>query len=174
MSKLDQQKVQYIVREKSKGTKNSVIAEQMGVSVRWVQKLFARYKNVEPNQMVYPKPMGRPKKSLVGRLEHSAVLTLRVLTGQGAANLKRDLVKYLGISVPRYMIQMILQDENLTKKQRKHQRKFVRYERKHSNSLWHVDWKQLPDGRWLIAYLGSFNLTGDDVVFGVFNQRVEC
>ncbi len=49
MSKLDQQKVQYIVREKSTGTKNSVIAEQMDISVHCIQKLFARYKNVEPN-----------------------------------------------------------------------------------------------------------------------------
>ena len=62
MSKLDESKVRCIVREKRKGTKNAVIAEQMGVTTRWVQKLWARYKNVEPNQLVYPKPMGWTKK----------------------------------------------------------------------------------------------------------------
>lgn len=29
---------------------------------------------------------------------------------------------------------------------------WVRYERKHSNSLWHTNRALLPDGRWLIAY----------------------
>ena len=31
-------------------------------------------------------------------------------------------------------------------------RKWVRYEREHSNSMWHTDYKQLDDGRWFIAY----------------------
>jgi putative transposase len=29
----------------------------------------------------------------------------------------------------------------------------VRYEREHSMSLWHTDWKLLPDGSWCIAYM---------------------
>ena len=29
---------------------------------------------------------------------------------------------------------------------------WVRFERKHSNSMWHTDWTLLPDGRWFIAY----------------------
>ena len=28
----------------------------------------------------------------------------------------------------------------------------MRYEREHSNSLWHTDWKQLDDGRWFLRY----------------------
>jgi len=31
-------------------------------------------------------------------------------------------------------------------------RKWVRYERTYSNSMWHTDWKLLDDGRWLICY----------------------
>ena len=62
MKKLDESKVRYIVREKKKGTTNAVIAEQMGISKRWVQKLWARYKYTEPSQLVYPKPMGRTTK----------------------------------------------------------------------------------------------------------------
>ena len=60
MKKLDEK--YDIVREKKKGTKNAVIAEQMGISKRWVQKLWARYKYTEPSQLVYPKPMGRTTK----------------------------------------------------------------------------------------------------------------
>jgi len=37
-----------------------------------------------------------------------------------------------------------------------HRKKWIRYERKHSNSLWHVDWYKLKDqrwkGLWLIVY----------------------
>jgi len=30
-------------------------------------------------------------------------------------------------------------------------RRWVRYEHEHSMSVWHMDWKQLRDGRWWIA-----------------------
>ncbi len=49
-------------------------------------------------------------------------------------------------------------------------RKWIRYERVYSNSLWHTDYKQqLPaDGRWLIAYEddASRYITG----YGVFSD----
>ena len=38
--KLDQSKVEYIVAEKRKGSKNAAIAEAVGVSVRYAQKLW--------------------------------------------------------------------------------------------------------------------------------------
>jgi putative transposase len=55
--------------------------------------------------------------------------------------------------------------------QKKHaRRKWIRYERIYSNSLWHTDYKQqLPaDGRWLIAYEddASRYITG----YGVFSD----
>lgn len=51
-------------------------------------------------------------------------------------------------------------------KQRRH--KWVRYEREHSMSLWRTDWKPLPDGRWLIAYLDDASRLG--VGYGVFEE----
>ena len=47
------------------------------------------------------------------------------------------------------------------------QRRWVRYERTYSNSMWHTDYKLLDDGRWFIAYM-------DDaprciIGFGVFD-----
>lgn len=62
MKKLDQSKVEYILAEKRKGTKNAVIAENMGISVRYVQKLWARFKNTPKDKIVFPAPMGRPRK----------------------------------------------------------------------------------------------------------------
>ena len=43
-----------------------------------------------------------------------------------------------------------------------------RYEREHSNSMWHTDYKQLDDGRWFIAYQDDASrfITG----YGVFGH----
>jgi putative transposase len=40
----------------------------------------------------------------------------------------------------------------LEESKKRGRRKWVRYERTYSNSLWHVDYKQLPDGAWLVIY----------------------
>ena len=47
-------------------------------------------------------------------------------------------------------------------------RKWIRYERTHSNSMWHTDYKQLDDGRWFIAYQDDASrlITG----WGVFDH----
>ncbi len=50
--KLDVAKVEWILVEKRKGTKNQIIADSMGNTVRWVQKICARYGNL--NQITYP------------------------------------------------------------------------------------------------------------------------
>ena len=78
---------------------------------------------------------------------------MRILTGLGAANLKKELIEFLGIDIPRYIIHKILRDEGLVKKGSRNQKhKWIRYERKHSNSLWCTDWKLLDCGKWLICY----------------------
>jgi len=52
-------------------------------------------------------------------------------------------------------IHAVLREMNLAsdepKKRRK--KKWIRYERTYSNSLWHTDWKYLKGKGWLIAYL---------------------
>ena len=35
---------------------------------------------------------------------------------------------------------------------KRNRRKWVRFERTYSNSMWHTDWKQLDDGRWFLCY----------------------
>ena len=47
-------------------------------------------------------------------------------------------------------------------------RKWVLYERTHSNSMWHTDYKQLDDGRWFLCYEADASrfVTG----YGVFEH----
>ena len=61
-------------------------------------------------------------------------------------------------------------DENLASKQtgKNRGRKWVKYERTYSNSMWHTGYKRLDDGRWFISYEDDASrlLTG----FGVFDE----
>lgn len=47
-------------------------------------------------------------------------------------------------------------------------KKWIRYERDYSNSMWHTDYKKLPDGRWFICYLDDASRFV--TAYGVFGQ----
>lgn len=51
-------------------------------------------------------------------------------------------------------IHAVLRDAKLAKREVKksRKRKWVRYERRKANSLWHADWKQLDDGKWMLLF----------------------
>ena len=55
-----------------------------------------------------------------------------------------------------------------TQPKKSRRRKWIRYEREHSNSMWHTDYKQLDDGRWFLCYEDDASrfVTG----FGVFQE----
>ena len=75
MKKLDRTKVKYIVKEKRKGIKNKIIAESMGITIWYVQILWAKFKNTPKDKIVFPSPMGRPCRGLPTRSEQSTVLS---------------------------------------------------------------------------------------------------
>ena len=81
MAKLDQAKVEWIVRERCKGTSSAEIARHMKVSVRWVQKLCRRYQD---GCVSFPKPMGRPKRTPPGRRELSVIFSAVTNERRGA------------------------------------------------------------------------------------------
>ena len=57
-----------MMRQKKKGgMTNREIAETLDISVIWVKKLWARYRNVRPSGITYPRPVGRPAKGTPGR-----------------------------------------------------------------------------------------------------------
>ena len=154
MAKLDESKVQYILRKHRKGVSTSEIAEEMNVSPRWIRKLCARYKDVDLKDVVYPIPRGRPPNGMPGRKEHSAVLTYRQAIHLGADELEGVIEEATGIHIPHNTIHAILKSEGLanTESKKGGKRKWVRYERTYSNSMWHTDYKQLSDGRWFLSY----------------------
>jgi len=60
-----------------------------------------------------------------------------------------------GLNLPHNRIHMVLKENGraMPEPAKQTRRKWVRYEREHSMSLWHTDWTQLSDGRWWIAYM---------------------
>ena len=168
--KLDEAQVRWIVRTNRNGTtENKDIARIMGISVRWVQKLCKKYKNIAISEIRYPASMGRPGMGLPGRREHAQVLSNYNTKRRSAVRLEKIIKKHTGIHITHRTVYRILKDEELVETQpaKAKQRKWVRYERRYSNSMWHTDYKQLPDGRWFVSYMDDASrfLVG----FGVFD-----
>lgn len=168
---LNVSKVRWIAREKLKGNlTNRQIAESMNVSVSCVQKTARRYKGVKPADIIYPRPTGRPASSLPGRREHSTVLAVKGNARHGARKMEDEIEKRIGIHIPHNTIHRVLRDEELAERNPKmsRRRKWVRYERRYSNSMWHTDYALLSDGRWFLAYMDDASrfITG----YGVFTN----
>ena len=151
MAKLDQVKIAWIIHQKEKGTCNQEIAHSMKVSVRWIQRLYSgyNYTGIIPTL----KQPGRPKRQITEQ-ETSIVVSAFEKYRCCAVFLEKTIVIDYAIHIPHNTIHHILREKGLASEQPKksRKRKWVRYERTYSNSMWHTDWKQLDDGRWLICY----------------------
>ena len=171
MHKLDEEQVRWMMRQKAHGQMgNAEIAESMGVSSRWVRKLWSRYRFTRPEDITWPPRMGRPVEGLPGRREHSAVLSCCSQGRRMAVRLETIVERSIGIHITHHAIHDILKDEELVENQpaKARQRKWVRYERRYSNSLWHTDYKQLPDGKWFVSFQDDASRL--IVGFGVFDE----
>jgi putative transposase len=84
--------------------------------------------------------------------EIDLVLFLRKNYKVGSTFLEK-MLKEQGMSLPHNQIQKILNAYGYAKplKKKIRRRDWVRYERKHANTMWHTDWTKLGE-RWLISY----------------------
>ena len=156
MDKLDNRKMRLIVENwKYKGKSLSWLAEQYGVTRQRISQIIGYYKkNGCPPTL---KKRGRKKKEIpYSEIQH--VLFYAETTCLGAVGLEKCIELETGEHIPHNRIHKILTENHLAspnpKKQK--QRKYCRYERKHSMSLWHGDWSlfRLHDkAYWLIAFI---------------------
>jgi len=152
---LEQRQVEWVIKAKSEGRKNVDIANVQGISVRRVQQLYSSYRKNGVMPML--KKPGRPKSPEITEHERSVILAAYERFRMCACYLEQVISSY-GVRINHRRIHEVLREEGLAvsepRKQRR--RKWIRYEREHSNSLWHTDWHQIEDprwkGRWLIAY----------------------
>ena len=97
------------------------------------------------------RPPGRRPRPIP--LEHLTKITeYRLKYKVGAVMLERLLKVKEGINVPHNTINTVLRSAGMIKavKKRGKRRKYVRWERKHSLSLWQTDWS-IFDNRWLMV-----------------------
>jgi len=138
MGKLNQRKIRWIIREMEKRERSVYrIAKLQHISSRWVRDLYCSYRDT--GEYPYPNRPDRKPRS-ISKEERQIVLDVRKEHPLCAVILEKILA-YMGINISHNRIHKILKEEGLVmnrpKKQK--QRKYVRYERKHSNSLWHTD-----------------------------------
>ena len=149
MKKLNQRKIRWIVRELERGELSRYqIAKLQGISEVHAWRVFQKYRDVKKPRLL---PCGRRPKPIPAE-EIELVKKTKEETGFGAVNIEKVLADR-GARIPHNRVHAILRLEGLAKEQpnKSRRRKWVRYERKHSNSLWHSDWFE-HQGRQIILY----------------------
>lgn len=139
MKKLNKRKIRWICREMEKRELSICrIAKIQKITQRWARELYDKY--LKTGEFPFPRPSGR-KPRLITEEERMAVLEMWKKHPVCALTLEK-LLRQKNYSMSHNRIHRILKEEGLAKPEPKKQkrRKWVRYERKHSNSLWHVDW----------------------------------
>ena len=173
MVKLTARKIKWIIREKTKGIlSTNDIALLQNVDESRIRQIWCHYKNAKTIPTL--RRPGRPPR-LPTNEEISAIIGTYKEYPCSAVVLETILNNRHGIKIPHNRIHRILKDHKLASndinKQRR--RKWVKYERNHSMSLWHTDWYQIKDddrgkGKWLIAYLDDASrfIAG----YGIFDE----
>jgi putative transposase len=145
MRKLNKRKIRWIVREVDKGELTTHdIARTQEITPRWVRHIYSRYKEkdlYDPATIVFQRP-GRKRRAITEQ-EKAIVLKAYQEYPMGAVSIEkllRDTKKSAELSHNR--IHQILLELDLSRKEpnKARRRKWVRYEREHTNSLWHTDW----------------------------------
>ncbi len=152
MTKLNQAYVVEILRRLNLGNKGAyTIGRRFGVSARRVRQLEKEYKETgKIPKLRKPGPKGKELPEEVKKIIEEEWQENPV----GALTLERILKKKHVLSVSHNKIHEVLLEAGCSKPSLKKskRRKWVRFERHKSNSLWQIDWTRLKD-RWVIAIM---------------------
>jgi putative transposase len=144
-----------MIRQKEEGWTNRKIARVYDITPRRLQQLWAEYRSTG-HMPTLNKP-GRPRKP-PDPVEEQLVVEMYEKHHVCAVILEHLIKKEHDKRVPHNRIHRYLVKHGYAAKNPKKQRRrrWVRYERKHSMSLWHMDWFQVEKldpkiGKWLVA-----------------------
>ncbi len=167
MTKLNQQKILWIIREIEKGRSMSTIARIQGITRARVWQIWNEY--LSTGEIPELKKPGRKRKEISDE-EKKLVLEKYDQYKLGPLALESRIERDTGIHIPHNRIYKIMLEGGLIMEnpRKKRQRKYVRFERKHSMSLWQGDWKYLDNGTWLIAFLDDASRR--IMCYGVFDN----
>jgi len=180
MKKLNQQKIRWIIDQIDKGKKSTYrIAKTQQITPRWARELHYQFHKI--HRYPYPKKPGR-KTRPISEEEKKTVLKTRQQHPLSAVALEKILDEQ-GIHIGHNRIHKILKNEGLAKDEphKQRRRKWIRYERRYSNSLWHADWfeenqEQIilfeDDASRLITGYGVFSKANMENTNQVLNQAI--
>ncbi len=168
MVKLNERKIRWIIHEKLRGRGAGELALIQRISHRRVEQLWQAYKQTG----IIPtlKTPGRPKGGSISLNDAALVLKVYDELKVNALTLERVLRDIYQVKLPHNAIHMVLKEAGraMPEPSKQRRRKWVRYEREHSMSLWHTDWKQLDTGEWWIAIMDDASRL--IVGYGVFKE----
>jgi len=154
MKKLNLRKIRWVLRElKREELSVYQIAKVQKVSQRWIRELPRKYMGIKLHNIRIYKP-GRPPKPIPEE-ERDIVLDIHKEMPMCAVKIEKHLAWKGMKHIPHNRIHRILLEAGKVKAiDKKIRRKnWVRYERRHSNSLWHTDFCELEKGKQLISYI---------------------
>lgn len=124
----------WAVRARESGLPAKDIASTQNVSVRRVEQLYAQYR--KSGEMPSLKKAGRPRFEVPVQ-ERNAIIEASKKFGVGACYLVSLLKRDYSIETSHMRIYRVLKEEGLlsSKARMRFKRKWIRYEREHSNSL---------------------------------------
>jgi len=155
VSRLSNKDILRIILHWTYGKSVSAIARDFQVTRQRIYQLIKRYK--ESGEYPKVRKPGKKFRPVDERTEEIILESYRT-NHVGPTHLERKIEETYGIHVPHNRIYQTLLiyglvEINMKKRQ---QRKYVRYERAHSMSLWQGDWKEIEvDGtkKWLVAFM---------------------
>jgi len=162
---LDQAQLEWIVKAREGGMTNGDISRIQGISTRRVRQLYSEYRKTGAVPIL--KKPGRPTSPAITEGERNVIRSAYETYRLCACYLERALLAH-GVRINHRRIHQVMREEGLAmnepRKQRR--RKWIRYEREHSNSLWHVDWHKVKDPRWKDQWLVVYEDDASRLVTG--------
>ncbi len=180
MKKLKPWGIIEIISDRLAGKSAYRIGKRHGISARWVRHLAASF--VETGKVPQIMPCGRKKKP-ISEDEIEKVRDAYEIYHSCAVRLEDCLDEFMDIHMPHNRIHQIMRSLKLAKRHRKksQRRKWVRFERYKSNSLWHIDWSLLgrkwfiviedDASRFIVGY-GLFDIANMDNSIAVMERAI--
>jgi len=155
--KLTDNKIRWIIQQKVDGKlRNQEIAAIQLISEARVKQLWGEYKRTGTVHQL--KSPGRPAKKPLPPSEEQTIVDAFMKHKCGAVYLER-ILKNEGFNFSHNIIHNVLMKNRLSSAEpnKSVKKKYVKYERRHSMSMWHTDWYEIADPRWrgkfLLVYL---------------------
>lgn len=106
------------------------------------------------SKIVYPYTMGSPRDGLPGHWDHPLVISAHYAHMEGAAPLAVSIEESTGVHIPHHVVHAMLKENGLGRMDRGKagQCRTARHVKRYSNTMWHTDYKLLPDDRWPISF----------------------